>query len=637
MKQRRESTLTSLKNELKFTFSNRNSLPSFFTTSSSRISNLFNDEYLTNTFIKIRDCLSYERYSEIESELASLEESFEAYPMIYFDILLLKCITLFAQIKKLLNFTFTFYKTKPKTKTIESLFTSAKETINIMITIALPDNDYHYEKISQIYAELLYLNAILLKRKKENVSAYSFISLAINILKVFFVSNKPAYDIRTYYIYSLCLLMLIQMLIEDNNYIDVVNNQKILFKVCFMMLKRDIDELMKRKVYSVLALNFYYRGLIYELLNERKIESFGCFKQSSYFFRYANFIQDDNTTETKKKSLLEVFSDNIIDHYKHYINVEKKKKNIMIKEKINNMKIITNDCSNNKINVVKCDAYFYNNHKKAFKKVENFYNKNKNMLKLDDNLVNFVDDNITKSMRMRSSATKKNLAHFYLYDKLLSLEYKDYISKSTNFEFDNPSKSRDAISHFEHYIIEKKERHKAHSTSSRKTNFSSLLSKNYQKKYKYIDNLSKKEYAFQKIYLNEQKNNTTYFILNNSDNICESDTKSKEKANLSFQLIKHRINKQIEEFDYNKVRGFSLYSKVFQMNNKKRAITSINKVFTEYRRKNKKEKINPEQYNNKELVHKNIIDNLRVLNTELDELEKKTDKRDPYKYRGWYK
>ena len=85
----------------------------------------------------------------------------------------------------------------------------------IMITIALSDNDYHYEKISQIYAELLYLNAILLKRKKENVSAYSFISLAINILKVFFVSNKPVYDIRTYYIYSLCLLMLIQMLIED--------------------------------------------------------------------------------------------------------------------------------------------------------------------------------------------------------------------------------------------------------------------------------------------------------------------------------------------------------------------------------------------------------------------------------------
>ena len=38
----------------------------------------------------------------------------------------------------------------------------------------------------------------------------------------------------------------------------------------------------------------------------------------------------DATTETKKKSLLEVFSDNIIDHYKHYINVEKKKKNIMI-------------------------------------------------------------------------------------------------------------------------------------------------------------------------------------------------------------------------------------------------------------------------------------------------------------------
>ena len=280
-----------------------------------------------------------------------------------------KIIAIFIQLRKALTYTFTFGKTKLKVKILDSLIASAKTIIEKLIVISSPTNDYHYEKVTQLQCELLYYHAIYSKRKKEYVNTFSYLSLSLDLMKIFLIKNKTAKDIRTYFIYALNVLFYIVLLIEDNNFIDGLASFEIFDELCFKMLKM-CDEEFRKKIFFIMGIGLSARGTIYEMINLGKEESLISFKQSSFFLKYYS-------NEEEKKNFIEVLSDNIIEHYKLYF-LEKKEKKEGIKEEIENKKEqIAEKIQKMKINVIKCDAYVYNNEKKKFKKIENFLQKNK--------------------------------------------------------------------------------------------------------------------------------------------------------------------------------------------------------------------------------------------------------------------
>lgn len=586
----------------------------------------FNEKYFSSKILKYIELLVQEKYAELETELSSGEETFSAFPLILFDILLIKIIAIFIQLRKALTYTFTFGKTKLKVKILDSLIASAKTIIEKLIVISSPTNDYHYEKVTQLQCELLYYHAIYSKRKKEYVNTFSYLSFSLDLMKIFLIKNKTAKDIRTYFIYALNVLFYIVLLIEDNNFIDGLASFEIFDELCFIMLKM-CDEEFRKKIFFIIGIGLSARGTIYEMINLGKGESLISFKQSSFFLKYYS-------NEEEKKNFIEVLSDNIIEHYKLYF-LEKKEKKEGNKEEIENQKDkIAEKIQKMKINVIKCDAYVYNNEKKKFKKIENFLQKNKSKKKLsDEHLVNFIDDHFSSRLNHKSPQTKNALCHFRLYNKLLSLEYKDYIASSSSrskFEFDNPSTRKEAIDSMERYILKKKEekieKEKKIFKKIEKKPKINYFSQKFLNKTEFLENLEKKEYNFQKTFLTQQKSNAKFFLLNNSSESPSTEVKVKEKAELSFQLIKHQVKKQIEEFNYNKVKGFNLYAKVFQMNNKKKAAVSMNKVFKSYKKKNKLEKMEIAVYSNKKNIYETNLSYVARLDSEIEQLEKNTYK-----------
>lgn len=586
----------------------------------------FNEKYISSKILKYTELLVQEKYVELETELSSGEETFSSFPLIMFDLLFIKIIATFVQLRRALIYTFTFGKTKLKVKILDSLMASAKGIIEKLIVISSPSNDYHYEKITQLQCELLYYHAIYSKRKKEYVNTFSYLTLSLDLMKIFLIKNKKAKDIRTYFIYALNVLFYIVLLIEDNNFNDGLASFEIFDELCFIMLKM-CDEEFRKKIFFIMGIGLSARGTIYEMINLGKGESLISFKQSSFFLKYYS-------NEEEKKNFIEVLSDNIIEHYKLYFLKQKEKKEGNKKEIINQKDKREEKIQKMKINVIKCDAYFYNNKKKKFKKIENFLQKNQSKKKLsDEHLVNFIEDNYSSRFTHKSPQAKNALCHFRLYNKLLSLEYKDYIASSSSrskFEFDNPITRKEAIDSMERYIIKKKEekieKEKNIFKKIEKKPKTNYFSQKFLNKTKFLDDLEKKEYKFQKTFLTQQNSNAKFFLLNNTNETPDTEVKVKEKAELSFQLVKHQVKKQIEEFNYNKVKGFNLYAKVFQMNNKKKATVSMNKVFKSYKKKNKLEKIDVSMYSNKKDIYETNLTYIARLDSELEQLEKNNHK-----------
>ena len=55
----------------------------------------FNEKYFSSKILKYIELLVQEKYAELETELSSGEETFSAFPLILFDILLIKIIAIF--------------------------------------------------------------------------------------------------------------------------------------------------------------------------------------------------------------------------------------------------------------------------------------------------------------------------------------------------------------------------------------------------------------------------------------------------------------------------------------------------------------------------------------------------------------
>ena len=61
--------------------------------------------------------------------------------------------------------------------------------------MVINNNTYEFEILTQVYCKFLFLLSKISLKKEDNIKSLGFISLGINMLKVFFIRNRKAIDI----------------------------------------------------------------------------------------------------------------------------------------------------------------------------------------------------------------------------------------------------------------------------------------------------------------------------------------------------------------------------------------------------------------------------------------------------------
>ena len=172
-------------------------------------------EILNEKYTKLYD--SKEKiYANIIKEIDVEKQLFYKGSIMSFNLLILK-------IKCLLKLLKDKFENDLKSKDdrnyseVDIYIQKIKNDFKRIYTIINEDCKYEYEILTQVYCKFLYIIAIISNHKEEYIKSYSYITLGVNMLKVFFVRQKIASDIETYKIYAKLIILLINKLLTDNN------------------------------------------------------------------------------------------------------------------------------------------------------------------------------------------------------------------------------------------------------------------------------------------------------------------------------------------------------------------------------------------------------------------------------------
>lgn len=625
----------------------------------SQISDLTSD-YASFLYLKLKNLLLKTQFTDLEQELLLRIPIHKNNQKIMFNLHYINLLSLFKQTTLTLMNSFTFFKTKPRTKTTQNLLSQAKTELNNLIAESNGSSRYQFEKTTQMYMEYNYISAIFLKRKNEYVNALSLLVLSINLMRVFLTKHQCAKDPRTYYIYTLNLLFLIEMLIEDNEYEKSLNYQNMLFNTCMLIFDcgtqyGDFLRKYKDKLIIILCICFCYRGFCYECLGAGDEFIFASYKQAYYlgknacstmekfhllFFVIQNIIRGCIIKEQNKEKLKNGIIETI--NTKHQTNKTE-----------NNNK---NNKLNSQINVSNVEYVQNSKQVEIFKRAQAFIEKDKEMnqkelLTQDNELIDFVDNYLSFNSTNRrknqslsernhlmsptlSHSIKSQLCHHEIYKNLLSKKYQGYVLIAENLEFDNPLKRKEALSQFEKYIkFNREQKNQTPRQKDKIKNKSFLASPLYIKKAQYIESLDKKDLRYQKSFLNFKSINSKFYYLNHTtsnelindltNNEEDNDQKIKEKANRAFLRIQNSISEKMDEFNYKKYKSYNLYAKVFQSANKKKATRTMSRLLAGYRKKMKRNKLDINKLMDREYILNNNYDKIGKLNQEIEHLEKR--------------
>ena len=165
-----------------------------------------------------------------------------------------------------------------------------KNEFRKLIYIISEDSKYEYEIITQVYCNFLFIMAIISTKKEEHIRSLCYITLGVNMLKVFFVRQNKATDIETYKIYAKLIILLINKLIVDNNISQALIYINLLTKICEiavnLIYKERLNKKYEYKFNKYNSYGFLFLGYCYELKtnipNNHKI-SLKAYKESYYF------------------------------------------------------------------------------------------------------------------------------------------------------------------------------------------------------------------------------------------------------------------------------------------------------------------------------------------------------------------
>mgnify|MGYP006873034467 CR=1 FL=1 len=423
------------------------------------------------------------KFSSIVNEIEAEENLFYKKSIMSFDLIILK-IKCFLQILK--EKITAFLKTKIELRNfyeIESYIQKIKSEFNKINRIIDKKNKYEYEMITQVYSKFLYILSNIYLIKDDYVKSLSYISLGINMLRVFFIRREIATDVETYKIYAKLLIMFISKLILDKNISESLVYINFLSKVCQVGLNmieiKKLDSNIEYKFIKYLGYNFLLCGYCFELNNKNKEnykEILAAYKQSFYFLnKYFNRSIIPAIFSKKKTTL-----DNLCLKLASFLHIKMKEKVIneareMQKKyerlKEMNYQLIEEEKLSDKKYRLKLISRGLSSQNERCKIIENrLYNqiltqKTQNLIdKLDSDLVSYAYKNETNSkniekvgnstkFNLKSKSSKKventkgklpsinimkNMSRFKIYNSLMSRDFKDFVIKNDYLAFNNP-------------------------------------------------------------------------------------------------------------------------------------------------------------------------------------------------------
>ena len=519
-------------------------------------------EYL---YHKYMNSYKKKKYNNIINDVANKSNIFNKKSPMSFNIFLLKIRCLLKGIKAeyilLIKFKAeksNFLETSKKIAKVIKEFKSISSVIDI-------NNKSHYEQITQVYCKFLLYLSLIYKLKEEYIKSFEYLIMGMNSLKIFFIKQKTASDLKTYTTYCKILLLIINQLIGDNNYTKALFYCNINFKVLEIIFKfmkfKNIKQKQQLKFLEYIGYNYLFIGLCLEQQEDANYEScFETYRQADYFFKKEEKNNSKNllmhNMGFSENGNINIFlTEILLDKYKKKFDEEKRKKELL-KRQILKIKNNKNKEKEKKDKLDLLSTGFKSNNK--YIPMENIIYKNiltsniqNNIEKLDNELISVIykeNKNNSGTKRPLSNSIKRNLCHLKVYNILMSNQFREYVINNKNFEFNNPIKEKQSIENLQRYLNKKIEINIGTEPPPLISNYSSSLStKNNLKNNNNYNNNNDKAIFKNKLNKNHRNNhNGKKLILKNVNNKNKYNNKTAYNSFSSYSLknkdIKYRNN-----------------------------------------------------------------------------------------------
>ena len=189
-----------------------------------------NEKKLEYLYYRLLNSYKNKKYQNIIIDIENKKGLFNKGSQMSFNIFLLKIRCLLQELKTSIIY-FSKNKNEIYFNEISKKISKILKEFKLISEIIDINNKNEYEKITQIYSKYLLLVSIIYKIKEEYIKSFECLVIGVNSLKIFFIKQSSASDLKTYFIYSKLLLLLINFLIGDNNYSKALFYANINFKV----------------------------------------------------------------------------------------------------------------------------------------------------------------------------------------------------------------------------------------------------------------------------------------------------------------------------------------------------------------------------------------------------------------------
>ena len=357
------------------------------------------------------------------------------------------------------------------------------------------DDKYEYEILTQNYCRFLFIMAIICSQKEEIIRSFNYISLGVNMLKVYFVRRNIASSIETYRIYAKLLIMLINKLISDNNISQSLIYINYLSRICQIALNiiynNKLDKKYEFRFNEYLGYTFLFFGYCSELHNSNLKNYYQIcaeiYKEAFYFMNKSSnhsIFYDPKTVITIEKKglslsqiLFEKLKEKLIldalEKQRKFEQQELLKKQLIeeakTKEKKYRLKLIASGFTPDPPNLVKAKKRLYNeiltpSNQKLMDKLDDElisyvykHRQNEKDKKMDTIKINSGKKSGGGEKRLPSLDVMKSLCHYKMYNSLMSNDFKEFIVKNKNLEFNYPQRQKKSLDKIQKYLNRKME------------------------------------------------------------------------------------------------------------------------------------------------------------------------------------
>ena len=522
-------------------------------------------------------------YLELITEIEAKEELFYVNSIESFKIYILKIKSI---IKMMLN---DYYKTVIKNN--NTCDTVVKEYSNRILSefkklyiIVNKKSKYENEIITQVYCKFL-IFLIMYEIKKDNrLKSLAYITLGLNMMKIYFVKDNIATEIKTYFNYIKLLLLFINHLINDKNFIRSLYYINFGFKILTIIFKFISKKNLPKKYYmraiDYSSFNYIYCGICLEYNSTNLNLSIDSFRQANYFLEKINLNNNSSpfssifkkrTNRLKYENIFYLVSNNTIKLIKNELKKIKKEQEMLMlktKEEKEKEEKLNKNISEKKEKLRLISNGLSTNYKKFLPIQEKIYNKiltpkvNLNIEKFDKELADFIYNK--KENCNVSNDIKMNLCRFEMYNELVNEKYRAFIIKNKQLKFNDPSKIRDNLKTIRTFLnINDKDFTKDNKEESLLFNIKGNIRKS--------KNILKEKQKFSKTIGNFSENNQTPIIYGGQNSIKSYSNKNRMQYiqtdinNYNNNAYKYENEDKTDEINHdridsskNKIKSYSL-------------------------------------------------------------------------------